>query len=342
MTRSKNTVFLSLAAAILSLTGCGKDSDILNHDIHDISDKNENPHASVTPSHIAPSQYANIVFDYTPAPGQFINDQTTGGMPKDMTDPKEAAQWAQGRLEKMLFVSLGAFGGYITVGFDHEVINSKGDYDFAIFGNAFPGANGTGGSNEPGIVYVMEDVNSNGIPDDIWYELRGSDYSEPSTIHNYSVTYFRPSSPAQPVEWRDNLGNSGSIAYLKAFHKQDYYYPAWISEDSYTLSGTRLQSRTETDDDGLISNNSYAWGYADNMGEDNISLDGMSQANRFKISDAVDYNGNPVELRAISFVKVQTAILANAGILGEVSTEVLGFFDLMTDPDESGVPMIHN
>ncbi len=336
----KDTVFLSLAAASLFLAGCGKDSDINVFDDSDLQP--ERPVYAVYPAESS-SRYATEVFEYTPAPGQYINDSQTGGMPSDMTDPAEAANWALQRLEKKLFVSLGAFGGFITVGFDHGILNSRGDYDFAIFGNAFLDATGSGGSSEPGIVYVMEDKNSNGVPDDTWYELRGSDYYENSTIHDYSVTYFRPSAPGQPVEWRDDLGNTGTIDYLKTFHKQDFYYPAWIKENSYTLTGTRLADRTVKDPEtGFIANNPFAWGYADNIGEDNIALDGMPQANRFRISDAVDAEGNPVELRAISFVKVQTGVLSKAASLGEVSTEVLGFYDLMTEPDDNAVPMIHD
>ena len=340
MTHLKDTVFLSLAVATLSIAGCGKDSDSAPLDLGNSYPENE---AAPARAAAGTSRYATQVFEYTPAPGQYINDTQTGGMPSDMTDPREAALWASQRLEKKLFVSLGSFGGFITVGFDHEVYNSHDDYDFAIFGNAFLDASGSGGSSEPGIVYVMEDSNSNGIPDDTWYELRGSDYYEPSTIHGYSVTYFRPSAPGQPVEWRDDLGDTGTIDYLKSFHKQDYYYPAWIKGDSYTLTGTRLASRTAADPQtGFMANNPFAWGYADNMGEDNTSLDGMPQANRFRISDAVDAEGNPVEIKAIKFVKVQTGVLSKAGSLGEVSTEVLGFYDLMTAPDDNAVPMIHN
>lgn len=336
----RHTVFLSLAAASLFLTGCGKDSET-TPPAPDLTYPES--HGEAVRTYAPASRYATEVFEYTPAPGQYINDQQTGGMPSDMTDPAEAACWALERLEKKLFVSLGAFGGFITVGFDHEVLNSRGDYDFAIFGNAFLDATGTGGSSEPGIVYVMEDTNSNGLPDDTWYELRGSDRDEPSTIHDYSVTYFRPSAPGQPVEWRDNLGNTGTIDYMKAFHKQDYYYPAWIKEYSYTLTGTRLASRTHCDPEtGFRVNLPFLWGYADNMGEDSTALDGMPQANRFRISDAVDEEGKPVELHYISFVKVQTGVLAQAGPLGELSTEILGFYDLMTEPDDNAVPMIHD
>lgn len=342
MTHSKHTVFLFLAVACLSLAGCSKDSDFEKISSEESAEK-QFPSQWRTDGNQGFSRYADKVFEYTPAPGQFINDTSVGETTYPILTPEEAAQWAQERFNDKLFVSLGAFGGYVVVGFDHEVINSVDDYDFAIFGNAYFNSSGEGGSNEPGIVYVMTDSNENGLPDDTWYELRGSAYYDPTTIHDYAVTYFRPSKPAQPVEWTDNLGNSGTIDYLKAFHKQDYYYPAWISEDSYTLSGTRLKDRTQQDSEtGVWNNCAFEWGYADNMGEDSTSIDGMPQVNRFRISDAVDAEGNTVDLRSISFVKVQTGVLSQAGHLGEVSTEVLGFYDLMTEPQEDSVPMIHN
>lgn len=336
MIHLKHTVFLSLAAASIYIAGCGKDSD---SSAYLSQDATEETGSFFVRTDATVSPYATQVFEYTPAPGQYINDTGTGGMPDPISTPEEAALWACGRLEKKLFISLGAFGGYISVGFDHEVVNSQGDYDFAIFGNAFLSA--TGGSSEPGTVWVMEDTNANGLPDDVWYELRGSEYHDPSTIHGYSVTYHRPSEAGQPVEWSDSLGESGTIAYIKTFHSQDSYYPAWIHEDSYTLSGTRLAPRTECDPEtGFWVSRPFTWGYADNMGEDSTALDGMQQANRFRISDAVDTEGNPVGLRAISFVKVQTAVLAQSGPLGEISTEILGFYDLMTVPADNAVPMV--
>lgn len=339
---SRRTVFLTLAAALLmSNPGCGKDSALEELASAEGMDDTQMQTQWRTEGENDYSRYADKVFEYTPAPGQYINDDSFGGMATPILTPEEAAIWAESRFEKRLFVSLGAFGGYVVVGFDHEVLNSRDDYDFAIFGNAYFNSSGGGGSNEPGIVYVMADSNGNGLPDDVWYELRGSAYDDPSTIHDYAVTYYRPSEPSQPVEWTDNLGNSGTIDYLKAFHKQDYYYPAWISEDSYTLTGTRLKDRTEQDPEtGLWNNCAFEWGYADNMGDDSTKLDGMAQANRFRIADAVDNEGNPVNLTGINFVKVQTGVNSKAGSLGEVSTEVLGFYDLQTSPKDNAVPMI--
>ncbi|MDE5595442.1 MAG: cell surface protein, partial [Muribaculaceae bacterium] len=163
----------------------------------------------------AGSSTVAMVYEYVPAPGQFINEDVPS-----MT-PDEAAGWAAGRLFDGEIVSLGGFGGYITVGFGHSIRN------FSIKGNAF--VNKGGASNEPGIVYVMQDVNCNGLPDDEWYELRGSESGKETCIQDYSVTYRRPSAPKSAVEWTDCFGEQGTIDYMASFHKQDYYYLSWIT-----------------------------------------------------------------------------------------------------------------
>lgn len=263
----------------------------------------------------------NRVYEYTPAPGQFINELKTGGFDGSQTTPEAAIVYAEQRLNNDNWVSLGAFGGYIVVGFDHSIDNT-GYYDFAIVGNSFSG------SSEPGIVWVMQDENGDGLPNDNWYELRGSETGKDSTIQNYAVTYYRPSAPQMPIQWTDNLGNSGEIDYLKQFHNQDYYYPAWVEADSYTLRGTRLASNNY-DKSGNGSHwvqVEYDWGYADNFSPSD-RLEENGKTNHFKISDAIDSKGNTINLKYIDFIKVQTAINAKSGWLGENSTEVVGFYD---------------
>ncbi|MDE7369935.1 MAG: cell surface protein, partial [Muribaculaceae bacterium] len=204
------------------------------------------------------------------------------------------------------------------------------EYDFAVAGNAFFNVlTGDGGSNEPGIVYVMQDVNGNGLPDDEWYELRGSETGKPETIHDYAVTYYRPSAPRMNVQWTDNLGASGTIDYLADYHTQNYYYPAWITDESYTLSGTRLESRVTMDSStGYWELWKYDRGYVDNMGSDVVKAISEGQRNGFKIANAMYANQTAVNLKYIDFIKVQTGVNAKAGWLGEVSTEVIGFEDL--------------
>lgn len=269
----------------------------------------------------------NKVFEYTPAPGQFINELKTGGFDGTQTTMETAIAYAEKRLRDENWVSLGGFGGYIVVGFDHSIDNSS-DYDFGIKANSFDG------SSEPGIVWVMQDENGNGLPDDTWYELVGSETGKATTIQNYEVTYYRPTGPMMPVQWTDNLGNYGEVDYLKQFHRQDYYYPLWIEEDSYTLRGTCLEARNydASGNGSYWVNVEYDWGYADNFSPvdrltEDDNAEGEVNANHFKISNAIDCEGEPIDLRYIDFVKVQVGVNAKSGWLGELSTEVCGFFD---------------
>ncbi len=285
------------------------------------------------PADAASQACSNKVFEWIPAPGQFIGETQSGGMTGNETTHEAAVAWAEQRIGKKQFVSLGGFGGYIIVGFDHSIVNRESEYDFAIAANAFLNqTTGDGGSNEPGIVYVSQDVNGNGLPDDEWYELRGSETGKAETIQDYAVTYYRPSAPGMNVQWTDNRGSSGSIDYLAAFHRQDYYYPAWITAESYTLRGTRLKARTTQDSAGMWDNSCFDWGYADNMGSDVLSSNdsggGEGQRNGFKIENAMYGDGTQIELKYIDFIRVQTGVNSKAGWLGEVSTEVFGFEDL--------------
>ena len=277
----------------------------------------------------------NKVFDYTPAPGQFINELKTGGFDGTQTTREAAIAYAEARMGEVdrdgnpypNWVSLGGFGGYIVVGFDHSISNS-GDYDLGILGNSFSG------SSEPGIVWVMQDENGDGQPNDTWYELAGSETGKATTIQDYAVTYYRPSGACMPVQWSDNLGNSGEIDYLTQFHRQDYYYPLWIEEDSYTLTGTCLEPRNydASGNGSYWVNAEYDWGYADNfspidrMGEGDNS-NAVANINYFKISNAIDFECQPINLEFIDFVKVQVGVNAKSGWLGEISTEVFGFYD---------------
>lgn len=272
------------------------------------------------PSTAESSPRSNRVVEYMPAPGQFINS-TMLGFTGAETDAAAAAEYARQRLDKGFEISLGGFGGYIIVGFDHSIQaweSALGRYDFSITGNQFEGG------SEPGVVWVKQDVNGNGKPDEEepWYELRGSEYGK--DMRDYSVTYFRPTGPGEEVAWEDSEGKSGVIERQSA-HPQDSYYPAWrpAGEKSYTLSGTRLKPR-DGYTDGRYYTGNYDWGYADNRGHDMVE----GRKNFFSIAAAVDSEGNPAELKYIDFIKVQTAVnIQGGGGVGELSTEICRFTD---------------
>ena len=308
--------YFYLIAAIAITSSCNSD-DVITEELED-------HYRAKTETSVAEQ---TIIFEYTPAPGQFINETKTGGFDGTQTTPEAAVAYATQRMKEKNFVSLGGFGGYIVVGFDHSIDNT-GNYDFGVEGNSFKG------SSEPGIVWVMQDKNGNGKPDDTWFELKGSETGKETTVRNYAVTYYRPAEPQQPVKWTDNLGNEGEVDYLNQFHKQDYYYPLWITADSYTLTGTCLEARNydQSGNGSYWVQAEYDWGYADNFSQIDRLSDGNNanaavNANYFKISNAIDEKGNPVDLKYIDFIKVQTGCNTKSGWLGENSTEVFGFFD---------------
>ena len=253
------------------------------------------------------------VVEYMPAPGQFIGDMKTGGFTGEELTSEDARLYAEGRLRQNNWVSLGAFGGYIVVTFDHSVENISGA-DIAITGNSFEG------SSEPGVVWVMQDENGNGLADDTWYELRGSETGKGTTYQDYEVTYYRPTASGMPVGWTDNKGGSGTIDYLAAFHNQPSYYPTWITADSYTLRGTRLEARNydRSGNGSMWVQPAYDWGYVDNASERDCS-EGI---NSLDIDNAIDVLGGPIKLEYVDFVKIQSAVQAKSGWLGELSTEV--------------------
>jgi hypothetical protein len=256
------------------------------------------------------------VFEYLPAPGQFINtlpEATAGDTPETMRKKAETA------LAGGSVISLGGFGGYVVFGFDHTVVNREGN-DFTVLGNAHSN------SAEPGVIMVSFDANGNSLPDDEWYEIAGSEYHKQTTVKNYEITYRKPESePANPnepeyIRWTDNQGQSGWLA-KNSFHTQTYY-PVWQG-DSYTLKGTLMET-TIYDKSGngtLWTSPAYDRGYADNHAnnDDRAQID---------IDWAVDGEGNAVRLQGIDFVKVICANRAEGGWTGEVSTEVSGFVDL--------------
>ena len=283
------------------------------------------------------SPYISKVYEYCPAPGQFVNEMPRYEPGDTYADILQKAEESISGTNDVM-ISLGGYGGYVTFGFDHTVINMPGEYDFRIWGNAFYELlqpDKKGGSAEPGIVMVSYDVNCNGIPDDEWYELAGSEYASPSTIHGYKITYHRPDTQRDIVEdednsitdlyyirWTDNQGNSGYMP-KNMFHSQDYY-PKWTDDESISFSGTLL-APNGVDISGMGTYYvlySYPWGYVDNHPNE------YSDLNSFDIGWAVDSQGNSVKLPGIDFVRVYTGVNQYCGWIGETSTELSRAQDL--------------
>lgn len=313
------------------------------------------------------------VYEYRPAPGQFVNTMPVYrvGEPLDSVLARCEASicgridtttttfhgveytridtvWAEG------MITLGGYGGYVVVAFDHPVVNMH-DYDFEIWGNTFYSDQYSGGGScEPGIVMVGVDVDGDGVPSDgdKWYELAGSEYDHPTTQHDYSITYYRPDDGKAPtpsrvdpslsdttyIRWTSNDVNTDSTSgYMSrnTFHNQPYW-PLWIQDESLTFTGEKLRCNAVN-----ASNNggnayyvleNFAWGYVDNLpnNPERQPVEGYYNPG-FKIDWAVDERGNHVNLTHIDFIKVYNALNQYCGWIGETSTEVAGGIDYHPD-----------
>lgn len=296
------------------------------------------------------SPYIAHVYDYLPAPGQFVN-QSPSYKPGYTQDSINALVEAAicGKAYGSV-ISLGSFGGYIVFGFDHPVLNKHG-YDVSIYGNAMQSnavPDQAGGSCEPGIIMVGVDMDGDGVPSalDRWYEIKGSDYDR--CQQGFEVTYYKPDenkvkvphaswrfiNDIEYVYWTSNDVNPDSTSgfvWRNTFHNQPYW-PLWIEDTVLTFRGTKLPNTSIA-----MNTTGTDWfqpffveGYVDNLPN--------AQEPGFMIDWAIDEDGNHVDLDHIDFIKVYCGQLDYCGWLGEVSTEVCGAEDLHpdADPDEPG------
>jgi hypothetical protein len=215
--------------------------------------------------------------------------------------------------------SLGAIGGYFVQSLtDKEAASGVVDGGGNAFGTWF----------EPGVGWLQEDNNGNGVPDEMWYEVKGaSDMDEVSRsliTRRYAITWAFMEMDAGPVVneygqtiypvcWVDCKGRSGRMG---AGWPKDWGVEGdWVT---YTC--------TIIGDDGDIANGHYSgkalhqrmvfdqaaghyWGYAD------------THYTYFHVDTAMDAAGNPVTLNNVRFLKVQTAEFRYGGVFGELSTE---------------------
>lgn len=305
---------------------------------------------NIEPAPEGATAYITKVLDFVPAVGQFTNALPAydEGDTQEVMNEKVLA--AIGNNKKGM-ISLGGFGGYVVVGFDHTITNVTGKRDFRVLGNAFYSAANPdsdapeGGSCEPGVIMVAYDKNQNGMPDeDEWYEIAGSAHEDAAlelwydkavaagndveTYRNYEITYYRPEKEPETSEerekyirWEDNRGNSG-YKVKNTFHNQ-CYFPEWIKEDKITFKGTCLPQNAvdESGQGNYFVLYKFRYGYADNEvnTKDESAID---------IDWAVNSKGQKVHLPGIDFIKIYTGVNQENGWLGECSTEISGVEDL--------------
>ena len=308
--------------------------------IYRISDIDNNYDTAKVIFNIHKNSYVSKVFDFIPAPGQFVN---TG--------------WADSSASKNIIgksnggVSLGGYGGYIIAGFDQPIVdrdeNAYG-VDFTVDGNAF-GAWGGGSWCEPAAVQVMKDENKNGLPDDEWYELAGANYYLNSTIKDLTMTYYNPKHNSRhTITYSTDKGISGAMR-TNGFHSQPYYpdpYNFNISPDSISYTGNKIKFQLDKSNPGYIECLKWpTFGYADNHPSNRnpthptnpyFEDENGKPSDGFDLKWAVDKNGVHTPLDTIHFVKIYNPSQEDGGWLGEVSPEI--FRISITTPEPNYTP----
>lgn len=252
------------------------------------------------------SLYLSEVFEYVYAPGQHASLALVSDSAGFKGNPDE---------NNNSFVYLGGFGGYIIAGFDHNIPNDGGaDFEVILLKGASP---------EPAVVYVMADTNTDGKPNETWYELKGSQFS--NSKRNYWMRYYKAATSTDNIKWLDSEGNKGELkAGYSGTNTSGWWWPA-TQTDSITFYGTRLpdsyeNAGTATAQLWTVPTDKFVWGYAENNSGTDYDKDKGS--NKLDIANAVDSNGATVQLTEIRFVKIQSAVFQQAGWLNEVSPEI--------------------
>lgn len=296
-----------------------------------------------------PSPFATVVHDFSPAPGQFANNPAFNDPARAIGPPSGGGTLTP---DLSSLVSLGGFGGSITLGFAYPIPNllpsptNPRGLDLIVFGNAvYAAGNATRRFAEAATVEVAVDTNNNGVPDDPWYLIPGSHLPHPpSGIYPLTRTL---------KTWDADTSDP-------TFPPDD---PSWLPPGSptppttFTTSAFRLPALFEVGllihPEGPTATQEVTFGYADctptlrlgDLNADNVIDDPTIPPHAFYTvpddpfivgitphsggGDAIDLTwavdpatGQPANLTHIHFVRITTAVDFLAGPLGELSSEI--------------------
>jgi len=294
---------------------------------------------AMTPNAHAQSDFASTVVSYTPAPGQLVNNASFNDPGRALGPPVAGGTIAP---DNTSLVTLGGFGGAITLAFDHTVLDDPHNtlgLDFIVFGNAFwSGGNPNSSFAEPGTIEISLDTNNDGVANDPWFLIPGSNL--PTTAQTVQSQEWDndPQTPLPPatIAWYP----TGAPSPMTTF---GFLLPAPLDPGAWgyaDLSPTLILGDL-TGANGSPGDNSL------NNPEDNPAIDpaefytvpddpftvgvdpNSGGGDALDIAWAIDANtGASANLAGFDFVRITTAVNATLGPLGEVSTEIDAIADV--------------
>ncbi|MBC7771820.1 MAG: hypothetical protein H7210_04955 [Pyrinomonadaceae bacterium] len=308
----------------------------------------------------AQSDFATRVISFDPAPGQFVNNPLFNDPSRALGAPVGGGTLAA---DNSKVVSLGGFGGSITLAFDHTVLDDARNplgLDAIVFANAiWVSGNPNRRFAEAAVIEISLDTNRNGLADDRWFVIPGSHLLIPS-MQVFTQT------------WDDDFDDP-TYPPLRPASVPPGFSGVW------TTTGYRLPDAPFSNGSGgvLVNPNGPGataegvWGYAecsptlllgDTDADNVVDVAEMNPAEFYTIPDdvltvgigpgvdsaggrggggdafdiawAVDpATGGPANLGGFDFIRIATGAIRIAEPLAELSAEIGGVADVRPAPD---------
>ncbi|MCH7925041.1 MAG: hypothetical protein IIC51_05865 [Planctomycetes bacterium] len=294
----------------------------------------------------AASPFADTVWAYEPAPGQFVNNPKFND-PTVALGPPDGLGTNDGNVSSI--VSLGGFGGSITLAFDHMVEDDPRNafgVDAIVFGNAvWVDGDPERHWAECAVVEISLDVNCDLLPNDPWYLIPGSHILDPDDQFFLQVWDDDPGTPVPP----DNLswipaGQTGTWETTGYLLDGDLFGPLVVENP---LAGGDLEGifgygdytptlvLGDLDADNLVDDATITPESFYTTPDDPMTVGitrGSGGGDAFDIAWAIDPDtGESAELPGFHFIRLTSGVnvLTN---LGEKSPEIDGVADVAPDP----------
>lgn len=308
---------------------------------------------SVVSAPVLASDFATSVLNFTPAPGQFINDPNFSDPTRALGAPVGGGLFAA---DNSKIVSLGGFGGSITLAFDSPVtddpLNPWG-LDAIVYANAFyAGTNPNRRFAEPATIEIARDTNNNHLADDPWFIIRAPVFpSIPASAQQSQLWDNNPSTPAPPSNltwypaapafpsWPANYTTTAlrlpAIFEVIVLQNPNGLSATLEAHDALAdFSPTLLLGDTNADDavDNPVIDPAAFYTAPDNPFVVGISP-GSGGGDAFNIAWAVDAaTGAPASLASFDFIRITTAVNRVDPLLGEMSAEITAVADVRPRP----------
>ncbi len=268
----------------------------------------------VAPLAAAEDPWADEVLDYSPVEPVNVGFDTPE---KAVGPPVGAGTITPGNSS---LACLGVQGGSITLEFNTPVTNDPRNpmgLDCIVYGNAcFAGGDAGVKWQEPALIEISEDKNGNGLPDDVWFLIPGSE------DFRYAPS---PDRTEPPGETND-------------------------TDPENIMAGT-IENPNLLDADPGNDTDEYYWGYAelnptmrkylDNYVRPDdpfhVGIDPRSGGgDAFDIEWAVDQDGNAADIEQFHFIRFRAFIDREYGTLGYATPEIDAVADVAPDVDSDG------